>query len=118
MTDLQSNQTSADITAKQEEEQAIVMRYLSSFNELDKYFDTLMDTDRFMPYNDKLKQIFSLENRKPQIKIDFGKNNKAIIGDENVMFRHDKTFVNPCCYAIELYSDDKDFSSKLKQLLE
>ena len=46
-----------DLTGKEQEEQAIVMRYLSLFNELDKYFDTLVETDRFMPYNDKLKQI-------------------------------------------------------------
>ena len=57
MADELSNQTNAELATKQEEEQAIVMRYLASFNELDKYFDTLMDTDRFMPYNDKLKQI-------------------------------------------------------------
>lgn len=46
-----------NIDEKQKEEQAIVMKYLSLFNELDKYFDTLVETDRFMPYNDKLKQI-------------------------------------------------------------
>ena len=46
-----------NLSEKEKEEQAIVMRYLSLFNELDKYFDTLVETDRFMPYNDKLKQI-------------------------------------------------------------
>ena len=46
-----------NLSEKEQEEQAIVMRYLSLFNELDKYFDTLVETDRFMPYNDKLKQI-------------------------------------------------------------
>lgn len=46
-----------NLNEKEKEEQAIVMRYLSLFNELDKYFDTLVETDRFMPYNDKLKQI-------------------------------------------------------------
>ena len=45
------------LSEKEQEEQAIVMRYLSLFNELDKYFDTLVETDRFMPYNDKLKWI-------------------------------------------------------------
>jgi len=45
------------IDEKQKEEQTIVMHYLSLFNELDKYFDTLVETDRFIPYNDKLKQI-------------------------------------------------------------
>ena len=42
---------------KQKKEQAIVMQYLSLFNELDKFFDKLLETERFMPYNDKLKQI-------------------------------------------------------------
>ena len=42
---------------REKEEQDLVMRYLSLFNELDKYFDTLVETDKFMPYNDKLKQI-------------------------------------------------------------
>ena len=46
-----------NLNEKEKKEQAIVMRYLSLFNELDKYFDTLVETDRFMPYNDKLKQI-------------------------------------------------------------
>ena len=46
-----------NLSEKEREEQAIVMRYLSLFNELDKYFDTLVETERFMPYNDKLKQI-------------------------------------------------------------
>ena len=46
-----------NFSEKEKEEQTIVMRYLSLFNELDKYFDTLVETDRFMPYNDKLKQI-------------------------------------------------------------
>ncbi len=46
-----------NLNKKEQEEQAIVMKYLSLFNELDKYFDTLVETDRFMPYNDKLKWI-------------------------------------------------------------
>ena len=31
-----------NVNEKETEEQAIVMRYLSLFNELDKYFDTLV----------------------------------------------------------------------------
>ena len=46
-----------NLNEKEKNEQTIVMRYLSLFNELDKYFDTLIETDRFMPYNDKLKWI-------------------------------------------------------------
>ena len=54
MVDTEKNE---NLSPKQQEEQAIVMSYLSLFNELDKFFDTLVETDRFMPYNDKLKQI-------------------------------------------------------------
>ena len=54
MVDTEKNQ---NLSEKEKEEQAIVMKYLSLFNELDKFFDTLVETDRFMPYNDKLKQI-------------------------------------------------------------
>jgi len=49
--------TETDANKKRQEEQTIVMRYLSLFNELDKYFDEVMENDRFLPYNDKLKQI-------------------------------------------------------------
>ena len=69
------------------------------------------------PYIDEeLKNTILQENRKPQIKVEIGKNNKYTIGDENVMFRHDKTFVNPCCFAIELHSSDNDFEQKFKEI--
>ena len=54
---MENIEVTENLSKKEKEEQAIVMRYLSLFNELDKYFDTLVETDRFMPYNDKLKQI-------------------------------------------------------------
>lgn len=31
--------------------------YIAVFNDLDKYFDTLVDTEKFMPYNEKVKSI-------------------------------------------------------------
>jgi hypothetical protein len=33
------------------------MTYLSLFNEVDKYFDKILGTEKFLPYNDKIKQI-------------------------------------------------------------
>ena len=57
MSEIDMGKIDKNIDEKQKDEQAIVMKYLSLFNELDKYFDTLVETDRFMPYNDKLKQI-------------------------------------------------------------
>ena len=54
---MSDNEKTQNLSEKEIQEQSIVMKYLSLFNELDKYFDTLVETDRFMPYNDKLKQI-------------------------------------------------------------
>jgi len=68
--------------------------------------------------DDELRAKFSLENRKPQEKIEFGNvSNKVVIGDENVMFRHDKTFVNPPPITISLSSEDENFDFKLEQIL-
>lgn len=41
-----------------------------------------------------------------------------ITGGETVMFRHDKTFVNPTVIAIELDSEDKNFETNLKRIKE
>jgi hypothetical protein len=46
-----------DKTVDQQLEQSRVMQFLSLFNEIDKYFDKVLGTERFLPYNDKLKQI-------------------------------------------------------------
>ncbi len=67
---------------------------------------------------EELKQTFSHENRKPQTKVTFGSKKKITIGDETVMFRHDKTFVNPCGFAIKISSSDKNFDKKLKKILD
>ena len=54
---MSDSEKTQNLSEKEIQEQSIVMKYLSLFNELDKFFDTLVETDRFMPYNDKLKQI-------------------------------------------------------------
>ncbi len=70
------------------------------------------------PYiDDELKKNLEQENKKPQVKVEFGKNKKVCIGDENVMFRHDKTFVNPCAFSITLKTSDNNFEKKLKNIL-
>lgn len=66
--------------------------------------------------DDEFKKVFVQENRKPQIKIEFGNKSRVVIGEENVMFRHDKTFVNPCALAISLKSNDPEFFEKLSQI--
>jgi len=38
-------------------EQSRVMAFLSLFNEIDKYFDKILESERFIPYNEKIKII-------------------------------------------------------------
>lgn len=40
----------------------------------------------------------------------------VVTGGENVMYRHDKTFVNRTVIAVELNADDYDFCEKLKRI--
>ncbi len=51
-----------------------------------------------------------------QHKIVFGPN--LVTGDETVMFRHDKTFVNRTVIALSLETDDKHFYEKLNKYAE
>ena len=46
-----------EYSEEQKNEQERVMLYLSLFNEIDKYFDKVLGNEKFMPYNDKIKQI-------------------------------------------------------------
>jgi hypothetical protein len=46
-------------TPEQQLEQNRVMTYLSLFNEIDKHFDKVLETEKFLPYNDKIKQIIA-----------------------------------------------------------
>ncbi len=68
----------------------------------------------FIP--DDLRALLEESNRIAQQEIKFGPNNKMTIGGEIVLFRHDKKFVNPTCYAIELKSSDKNFDKKLNEI--
>lgn len=36
-----------------------VLRFLSLFNQIDKYFDKVLNLDAFLPYNEKIKRIIS-----------------------------------------------------------
>lgn len=40
------------------------------------------------------------------------------IGGETVMYRHEKTFINPCVFAFKLDTKDPDFENKLNKILD
>lgn len=67
---------------------------------------------------EELKALFEEASQVQQAEITFGgANNSVKIGNETVMFRHDKKFVNPTCISIKLDSSDLDFDKKLNKIL-
>jgi len=67
---------------------------------------------------DELKSVFEEASQIQQAEIKFGgAGNEIKIGNETVMFRHDKKFVNPTCIAVKLESSDKNFDEKLNKIL-
>lgn len=68
---------------------------------------------------DELRSILEEASQLQQAEIKFGRQGNEIkIGNETVMFRHDKKFVNPTCISIKLKSSDKDFEKKLNKILD
>jgi acetyl-CoA decarbonylase/synthase, CODH/ACS complex subunit gamma len=67
--------------------------------------------------SDELKALLQEASQPQQIEISFGSGENAVkVGNETVMFRHDKKFVNPTCLTIKLKSCDPDFDAKLARI--
>lgn len=67
---------------------------------------------------EELKEIFSQSMKKPQKEVLLGHKNKVLIGGENVLYRHDKTFINNTAIGIVLDVSQKGWEEKLKQIEE
>lgn len=65
---------------------------------------------------EELKALFSHTMKKAQKEIALGHQHKTIIGGEEVLFRHDKTFINPTALFIVI-NTDKDYKNKLNRIL-
>lgn len=64
---------------------------------------------------EELQKVFAETSRPQQEEITFGPpENPVKVGNETVMYRHDKKFVNKTCLAIRLDSSDPEFSTKLQ----
>ena len=66
----------------------------------------------FIP--DNLRQMLEHNSKIQQQTLNLG---HLKIGGETVMYRHEKTFINPCVYAITLDSKSPDFEEKLSRIL-
>lgn len=67
---------------------------------------------------DELKEIFTESMKKPQEEVLLGHKKQVLIGGENVLFRHDKTFVNKTAIAIVLDVSTPDWETKLKRITD
>lgn len=68
--------------------------------------------------NDELKSLLIQNSKVAQKEVRLGVEHKTIIGGENVMFRHDKTFINPTALVVALDTDENDFNQALKRVLD
>lgn len=68
---------------------------------------------------DELKDIFEQSMKKPQKEVYLGAGkNKVLIGGENVLYRHDKTFINKTAIAVVIDTNEKTWEDKLKRVSE
>lgn len=68
---------------------------------------------------DELKEMFAQSMIKPQKEVYLGMGkNKVLIGGENVMYRHEKTFINKTAIAIVIDTSEKGWEEKLKQVTD
>ncbi len=68
------------------------------------------------PYaSDEAKQILGAASEPPVKIVEFGKNKELKLGDETVLYRHEKTFVNQTLIAINI-NDNEDIDTINKKL--
>lgn len=74
-----------------------------------------LDTCDFI--SEELQSMLESAAVKQQTEVVFGPvGNQVVVGNETVMFRHEKKFVNPTCIAIKLLSNDVEFNEKLAEI--
>jgi acetyl-CoA decarbonylase/synthase complex subunit gamma len=71
------------------------------------------------PYiSENLKEIFEQGMKKPQKEVFLGQKEKVLIGGENVLFRHDKTFINKTAIGIVLDVTKSNWEEQLKRIID
>lgn len=64
---------------------------------------------------DELKEMFAQSMIKPQKEVYLGMGkNKVLVGGENVLYRHEKTFINKTAIAVVIDTTQKNWEEKLK----
>ena len=72
------------------------------------------------PYaSEELKEMFVQSMIKPQKEVYLGQGKeKVLIGGENVLYRHEKTFINKTAIAVVIDTAENDWEEKLKRVTE
>lgn len=71
----------------------------------------------FVP--DELKEMFAQSMIKPQKEVYLGAGKqKVLIGGENVLYRHEKTFINKTAIAVVIDTSEKNWEEKLKRVTD
>ncbi len=69
--------------------------------------------------SEEAKAFLGAASAPPVRKVVIGAGEAACtLGEETVMFRHDKKFVNPCAYAIEVADNDPALDQQIKQIAD
>lgn len=68
---------------------------------------------------DDLKEVFMQSMKKPQKEVYLGAGkHKVLIGGENVLYRHDKTFINKTAIAVVIDVSQRGWEEKLKRVTD
>lgn len=68
---------------------------------------------------DELKEMFAQSMIKPQKEVYLGVGkHKVLIGGENVLYRHEKTFINKTAIAVVIDAAEKNWEEKLKRVTD
>lgn len=68
---------------------------------------------------DELKEMFAQSMIKPQKEVYLGAGkHKVLIGGENVLYRHEKTFINKTAIAVVIDTSEKSWEEKLKRVTD
>jgi acetyl-CoA decarbonylase/synthase complex subunit gamma len=68
--------------------------------------------------SEEARQKLGEASAPPVRPITFGAGDKAVkMGEETVLFRHDKRFVNPCAFALEIKDTGDDINSRIEEVM-
>lgn len=78
-----------------------------------------VDIDLCPHVTDELKELLNESLKKPQKEVYIGAGkHKVLVGGENVLFRHDKTFVNKTAISVVVDVTQHDWVAKLKRVTD